>query len=179
MGNFLRRLDRALARSEEFFLATALGFMALVVFCDFALRETVNESWVWAKELAAFLMVWVGFVGASLAAHRGRHLVLRAGERIFSARLRKWTSPVSSLLTAALCFHLAWLGIAYVTETQAMGERSLTLGIPLWMVQAVIPFAFTTVGLRFLGAGLGILEALPTSDPEGTHNPPTGLKETG
>ena len=36
-------------------------------------------------------------------------------------------------------------------ETRELQEVSLGLGLPLWIVQAVIPPAFLIIGLRFLG----------------------------
>jgi C4-dicarboxylate transporter DctQ subunit len=158
---FFRRLDEGVARFEAAFLALALAVMVLVVFGDFALRETVNQGWTWAKELAAYLMVWVGFLGASLATHRRRHLVMSLSEKIFSAGIRKWTSFLACLITAATCLFLAFLGLRYVLETRATGETSLTVGVPIWLVQAVIPLAFGLIGSRFLGTGVHIFRHGP------------------
>ncbi len=151
MAAFFPKLDRLLARAEEIFLAAALGVMILVVFADFALRETINQGLVWAKELAVYLLVWVGFVGASLAVHKRRHLVVQAGEKWFPPSMRKWTSLVACLITALLCLLLAWLALRFVLETRQVGEVSLGMGMPLWIVQAVIPLAFLLIGLRFSG----------------------------
>ena len=46
---------------------------------------------------------------------------------------------------------LAWLAVKFVLETREVGETSLGMGMPLWIVQAVIPLAFLIIGLRFLG----------------------------
>lgn len=151
MGGFLNGLDRRLAKAEEAFLAAALAVMILVVFADFALRETVNQGLVWAKELAVYLLVWVGFIGASLAVHKRRHLVVQAGEKLFPPPVRKWTSLVACLTTSVLCLLLGWIAVKFVLETREVGETSLGMGMPLWIVQAVIPLAFIIIGLRFLG----------------------------
>jgi TRAP-type C4-dicarboxylate transport system permease small subunit len=151
MVGFLAHLDRALAKAESAFLAAALAVMILVVFADFALRETLNKGLVWAKELAVYLLVWVGFIGASLAVHKRRHLVVEAGEKLFPPGLRKWTSLLACATTTALCLLLAWLGLRFVLETKQVGEVSLGMGMPLWIVQIVIPAAFLIIGLRFLG----------------------------
>ena len=163
MSGFFRKLDDGLARAEEVFLAGALGLMVLVVFADFLLRETLNQGLIWAKELAVYLLVWVGFLGASLAVHRRRHLVIQSAEKLFPASIRKWTSCAGCLLTALLCLMLAWLGLKYVLETRATQEVSLGMGLPIWMVQAVIPLAFLIIGLRFLGLCALIVKTGPIS----------------
>lgn len=151
MGDFFRKLDDGLAKAESAFLAIALAVMVLVVFSDFVLREALNQGLIWAKELAVYLLIWVGFLGASLAVHKRRHLVIQAGERLFPPRIRKWTSLAGCLVTALLCLLLAWLALRFVLETRALREASLGMGLPLWIVQAVIPLAFLFIGLRFLG----------------------------
>ncbi|MDB5106424.1 MAG: Tripartite ATP-independent periplasmic transporter DctQ component [Fibrobacteres bacterium] len=163
MTGFLRRMDNGLAKAEEVFLALALGTMILVVFADFVLRETLNQGLIWAKELAVYLLVWVGFLGASLAVHRRRHLVVQAGEKWFPERVRKWTSLAACLTTAVLCLILAWLGARFVLETRTIGETSLGMGVPMWIVQIVIPLAFLIIGLRFLGLCGAILRHGPIS----------------
>lgn len=175
MAAFLRKLDEGVAKAEAAFLALALAVMVLVVFGDFALREIVNQGWAWAKELAAYLMVWVGFVGASLATHRRRHLVMSLSEKAFPPSVRKWTALAACLITAALCLTLAWLGLRYVLETRMTGETSLTLALPIWAVQAVIPLAFALIGLRFLGTGAHILRHGPV--PLGDSGPAPAARE--
>lgn len=151
MGSFFSGFDRRLAKAEEGFLAAALAVMILVVFADFLLRETLNQGLVWAKELAVYLLVWVGFIGASLAVHKRRHLVVQAGEKLFPPAVRKWTSLAACLTTSLLCLLLAWLAYKFVLETREVGETSLGMGMPLWIVQIVIPLSFLIIGLRFLG----------------------------
>jgi TRAP-type C4-dicarboxylate transport system permease small subunit len=160
---FFRRLDQALAKAEAAFMAAALAVMVLVVFADFALRETLNQGLVWAKELAVYLLIWVGFIGASLAVHKRRHLVIQAGEKLFPPPVRKWTSLLGCLVTALLCLLLAWLALRFVVETRELREVSLGMGIPLWIVQAVIPASFLLIGLRFLGLCAVIVRTGPVS----------------
>lgn len=151
MTDFFAKLDRGLARAEEYFIAGSLGVMVLVVFADFVLREVVNQGLVWAKELAVYLLIWVGFLGASLAVHRRRHLVIQAGEKLFPPAVRKWTSLLGCLTTSLLCLLLSWLALRFVLETRQIAETSLGMGMPLWIVQAVIPLSFLIIGIRFLG----------------------------
>jgi TRAP-type C4-dicarboxylate transport system permease small subunit len=163
VAGFFRKLDDGLARAEEVFLASALGVMVLVVFADFLLRETINQGLIWAKEVAVYLLIWVGFLGASLAVHRRRHLVIQAAEKMFPPSLRKWTSLAGFFLTSLLCLLLSWLGVRFVLESRELNEVSLGMGIPMWSVQVVIPLAFLFIGLRFLGLCAVVLKSGPIS----------------
>jgi len=56
-------VDSWLGLFERFFLFAALAFMSLVVFFDFFLREFLDSGLIWAKEVSAYLMIWVGLLG--------------------------------------------------------------------------------------------------------------------
>lgn len=150
-------LDEGLAWIERAFLVTALSVMCLVVFLDFALRELFSYGFVWAKELAMFLMIWVGFVGASLATRANRHLVVGIPEKLFPPKILRYVSSFVSALVVVLTLFIAYLGWQYVMETRMFEERSLVLRIPLWYVQMIIPLSLLVIALRFLGLGIRIL----------------------
>ncbi len=157
MDKFLERLDNYLFAVEKIFLTTALSVMALTVFLDFALRDFFHSGIRWAKELSAFLMIWVGFVGASVATREKRHLVVGATEKILSARWRKILAVSTRLIAIAFCIFLAKLGFEYVSQTREFGEHSDVLSLPLWIVQIVIPLSLLVMAARFLGHLVGIL----------------------
>jgi C4-dicarboxylate transporter DctQ subunit len=157
MDKFLDRLDNTLFAAEKIFLTIALTVMALTVFFDFVLRETMDAGIRWAKELSAFLMIWVGFVGASVATREKRHLVVGATEKLVSARVRKALAVVTQVIAIAFCIFLAKLGFEYVGQTREFAEHSDVLSLPLWIVQIIIPLSLLVMAARFLGHLIGIL----------------------
>ena len=64
MNHFFESINNFFAKIEKIFLVIGVSVMVLVVFFDIILRELFDGGFIWAKELAAFLMIWVGFVGA-------------------------------------------------------------------------------------------------------------------
>lgn len=157
MDKFLERLDNYLFAVEKVFLTTALSVMALTVFLDFALRDFFHSGIRWAKELSALLMIWVGFVGASVATREKRHLLVGATEKILSARWRKMLAVPTHLLAVAFCVFLAKLGFDYIAQTRKFAEHSDVLNLPLWIVQVVIPLSLLVMAARFLGHLVAIL----------------------
>lgn len=149
--DLLRRLDRGWLAVERAFLATALIAMVAMVCGDFLGREILGRGIVWAKEVASFLMIWVGFIGASVAAAGGRHLRIEALDRLLPRGTARNLYRATHLIAAAVSGFLAYLGLRYCLESYQFDERSAVLDLPLAFVQAVIPLALFTMALRLAG----------------------------
>ncbi|MFA5805066.1 MAG: TRAP transporter small permease [Melioribacteraceae bacterium] len=156
MNQFFETLDNYIAKFEKVFLVIGVSVMILVVFLDILLRELFDGGFIWAKELAAFLMIWVGFVGASLAAKENKHLVVGIPEKLFPKKILPYVSLFASVIVFTVTIFIAYLGFNYVSETREFGETSLVLKIPLWIVQIVIPASLVIIAFRFIGIGIQI-----------------------
>jgi len=163
MKDFLERIDNLLAMLEKTFLVIAVTIMTLVVFFDFLLRETLDGGFIWAKELAAFLMIWVGFVGASLAAKENKHLVVGIPEKLFPKKILPYVSLFVNVAVFSITMLIAYLGYEYVSETKEFADTSLVLKIPLWIVQAIIPASLIVIAFRFVGIAVQILQGKMSS----------------
>ncbi len=156
MNQFFESINNFFAKIEKIFLVIGVSVMVLVVFFDIILRELFDGGFIWAKELAAFLMIWVGFVGASLAAKENKHLVVGIPEKLFPKKVLPYVSLFASVIIFTVTILIAYLGFNYVSETREFGETSLVLKIPLWIVQIVIPASLVIIAFRFIGIGIQI-----------------------
>lgn len=158
MNRFFESLDNYLVKIEKVFLVVAVSVMTLVIFFDFLLREFFDSGFVWAKELASFLMIWVGFIGASYATKENKHLVVGIPEKLFSKKLLPYVSLFVNFIVFSVTIFIAYLGYQYVAETKEFGETSLVLNIPLWIVQIIIPISLVIIAFRFIGIAIQILQ---------------------
>lgn len=158
MIKILESIDNYFAKFEKVFLVIALSVMTLVVFFDFVLREFFDSGFIWAKELAAFLMIWVGFIGAAYATKENKHLVVGIPEKLFPKKVLPFVSLFVNVLVFIVTLFLAYLGFIYVAETKEFGETSLVLNIPLWIVQVIIPVSLVIVAIRFIGISIQIFQ---------------------
>lgn len=158
MNRFFESLDNLFANLEKIFLVIGVSVMTLVVFFDLLFRELFDGGFIWAKELAAFLMIWVGFVGASLATKENKHLVVGIPEKLFPKKVLPYVSLFVNVIVFAVTIFIAYLGFNYVSETRELGETSLVLNIPLWIVQIIIPASLVIIAFRFVGIGIQIFQ---------------------
>jgi tripartite ATP-independent transporter DctM subunit len=95
------------------------------------------------------LTLWVGFLGAALAAREGRLLELATGAFIPAGRPRRIAAVVSAFVAAAVSTLLARASWDMAIIEREAGSV-LALGVRVWVAQLVLPVAFALVALRIV-----------------------------
>ncbi len=121
---------------------------------------------IWAQSLGLAGMLWVGFLGASMATKENSHLTLEVMDFIWRGKAKANIGRVGALCAATFCAVLGWLcfhqvKLAYSewAESDGMAQlMSVGFEAPLFIVYAVLPFTFTVMTLRFLGRVFGAPE---------------------
>lgn len=131
-GAVLAAMDEVVAWVEKAFLTVAVLAMVLLAFLDYARREIpfVNPDVPGGPNMAMVLMVWTGFLGASLAAREGRHLSVDAADRVLSPGAARWVKKVSAAMAAALCWVL--MGHSWALTTESLEYADTLEGLQVW-----------------------------------------------
>jgi len=132
-----------------FFVVTALYvYITLNYFPD---------GYSWSKELSLIMLLWVGFLGASVCAHEGKHIQVGALKRVIPASMARWTEVIGYLATAAFCCFMAALGYVYAKEALQLEGRFEQTNIPDWVATIAVPAAFAMTTIRYIGAAVSTL----------------------
>ncbi|HVS66364.1 MAG TPA: TRAP transporter small permease [Thermoanaerobaculia bacterium] len=146
----LATLRRAVDRLLEAILALLLSAMTLAVLWQVASRYLLGDPSSVTEELARFLLIWLGLLGAAYAFGQKAHVALpgllrvmerRAGSRtaVLSRRLAHWL-PVLAVAAFSLGVLLVG-GARLVSLVLDLEQRSAALGMPLGWVYLVLPLA--------------------------------------
>lgn len=121
---------------------------------------------IWGPRFALACLLWIGFLGASIATFEKRHLALELGDKIWPARALPFVRALAMLAAAGMCaflFVLAMKSISahhakWVLNKAAEGENlSSELQVPRWALLVVLPYTFAVMTIRFLAIGAGAL----------------------
>jgi TRAP-type C4-dicarboxylate transport system permease small subunit len=146
---WLERLDAALARAEGWAVTALVSAMVVLAVTQIALRNFFSSSIPAADTLLRHAVLWVGFLGAALAAHEDRHIRIDIGVRLLPARLRAPLDALFNLISAVVCLLLAKAAWTFL-RLDLDGGATVALGIPAWILQAILPVAFLLLALHFL-----------------------------
>lgn len=157
MEAFLRKIDDAVCKAERWFITAAFVTMVVLVFVQVVLRYVFNTGLHWAEELARYLLIYAGFLGASIATKDRRHIVIDALPRAFSpdSGAVAFLGMISNLISAGFCAFLVWVGWDFAERSMELGRKSTSMELPLWIIQGAIPFACTIMAARFTGFAVG------------------------
>jgi len=104
----------------------------------------------WAQHLAVYLLIWTGFVGASVAAKEQKHLAVDVAQKLFKGKAALVVQAIGAVITAGFLAFLTWVGIGEVLASLELEDPSKVKGVPLWVFQLVIPLSAATMAVRFL-----------------------------
>ena len=137
---FLRSLNYNVYRILKAVVVTLfillLAFSALQVILRLVFKTGIPN----AESLSRYLVLWVSFLGASLAAFKHRHINLD----ILSKYLKKINPGlvgviISTAATVILGF-LSWAGVVFIMNE--MPDSQKIFFVPVWVMETVIPLTF-------------------------------------
>ncbi len=129
------RLNRLVERSLFVLGFSMAAIVAVQVFC----RYVLNHSIFWSEELARYLLVWLTFLGATVAYRRRVHATVD----VIYRRL-----PHQGRLASAILVHLcslSFFGVMIIYGWQFAHfvrlQISPALYLPKWIPHAVLPLS--------------------------------------
>jgi len=154
-------IDDAVAWLEGAFITVAMLVMALLSFFDYARREIPGFpiDLEGGPNMAMVLMVWVGFLGASLATRQRKHLAVDASDRVLSPGAATFIKRFSALVAAGLCWILARTSWALTAEGLEFEDTLEGLKVwdglvaPINTVIGLLPTAEANTGRLWLSVG--------------------------
>ena len=131
----------------------------------FTLRLFEPSSWT--EELATFLLIWVGLLGAAVAFREHAHLGIEYLPARMSPRIRCAVEVLALASTALFCvLVLVYGGATLVIRTVSLLQTSPALGLPMGYVYLALPvggFFMTVYSLQFLTARLSHVPSADSS----------------
>ena len=137
------------SRIEDAFASLALLVMVLLPLSEIVSRRAFGRGIPGSGPIVQHLTLWVGFLGAAIAAREGKLLALATGTFIPPGIGRRAADILAAAFGACAAVVLAWGG-----GQMAMIEREAgtTIGadIPAWVAQLVLPVAFALIAGRLV-----------------------------
>lgn len=159
------RVDEALARVEQTLLVTFLSFMILTAFLQIVLRNFFSTGMDWADSLIRNLVLWTGFIGATLATKEGKHINIDVVSRWLPSLGKEIVTLITHLFSLLICCLLAFAALKFLRNEIQMGHETF-LNIPAWIPEMILPLTFGLMTFRFG------LRSIKTLFEIGKMNPP-------
>lgn len=143
------QLQRCLHRVEDLFLVGLLLTMIVLAGIDILARWLFGGGISWIPPLLRIMVLWLGLLGALLATRTREHIAIDLVSRLAPDSVNRYLNAITQLFAASVCLIIAYHSQLFVNMAQEFNDIAFAQ-IPAWPLQAIIPFAFAGMGLRFL-----------------------------
>jgi TRAP-type C4-dicarboxylate transport system permease small subunit len=143
------RINAGLKFVESGLLVVLLSVMILVAAYQVIGRNFFDTGILWGDALVRVLVLWVTFIGATIASRHDEHIRIDLLARFLSARRSALVARARSLFTAIVAGIFAWYSLQFVMLDYQDGIIAFA-SVPAWMCEAVMPFGAALIGVRYL-----------------------------
>ena len=142
-------LDRWLARITGWLIIFFLSVMILMAFGQVVLRNFFHTGIEWGDVFLRHMVLWLGFLGATIATGEGRHLKIEFVNKLVGERYRKVANIFTNLFAAVVCYFLMGAAVAFVRFEIESGS-TLILDLPTTYFIIIIPIGYGVIAFRFI-----------------------------
>ena len=146
--NQWERADEVIDRVEQTLIVTFLSFMILLAFLQIVLRNFFNTGLNWGDSLLRNLVLWIGFIGATLATKEGKHINIDVVSRWLPSLGKNIITLITHLFSFFICCLLTYATLKFIKNEIQM-ENMTFLNIPAWIPEMILPITFTLMTFRF------------------------------
>jgi tripartite ATP-independent transporter DctM subunit len=136
-----------LSALEDGIAALALAAMVVLPIAEIVVRRLFGVGIPGSGPFVQHLTLWIGFLGAAIAAREGKLLALATGTFIPQGRPREIASAFASAVAACMATILTWGAVQLVLSEREVGSI-IAAGVPTWVGQLALPVGFALIALR-------------------------------
>ena len=143
------RPARVLARVEDAIGSLALLVMVVLPLAEIVSRRAFSRGIPGSGPIVQHLTLWVGFLGAAIAAREGKLLALATGTFIPKGAWRRAADIFAAAFGACAATILAFGGWQMAMIEREAGTN-IGADIQAWVAQLVLPIAFALIAVRLV-----------------------------
>ena len=149
--HFMERISDGLNRLVYMVVCSMGIAMTLIVAIQVFFRYVLNNSLFWSEEVALLILVWLTFLGATVAYHRGAHPGMDEFIRHMPRIVQKAGAILVHLASLSLFISMITGGTQFAWFVRA--QITPALHLHKWITMSVVPISgviFTIHALAFI-----------------------------
>jgi C4-dicarboxylate transporter DctM subunit len=137
-------------RAENGVVSVALFAMVLIPLAESVLRRIFRTGIPASTSIVQHMVLVVGMLGGAIAAREGRLLSLSTlGETSLKGGWKSASRFFTSCVSAVVSGFLGLAAYQFV-QTERDAGKILAYGIPVWVIECVLPIGFMAIAIRIL-----------------------------
>ncbi len=146
--NTIRKINDGLAKFETVLLMYITLFMVFGSFLQVVLRK-FNYGFEWGDILIRHLVLWIGFIGASLATKQEKHINIDVFARFAGKNHKRIARIITDSFAVIISLFLAKAGLDFVCSEIEFSSPLFGNVMPYYF-EIIIPVGYLLIALRFI-----------------------------
>jgi C4-dicarboxylate transporter, DctM subunit len=138
-----------LVNAENRIASLALGGIMIIPLAEIASRKFLGTAIPGSSAYASVLTLWLGMLGAAIAAREGKLLTLATGEFLPKGRISAVALVLAGAGGAMISTILMMGAIVLVRSDREAGEI-IAISFPKWIADLALPIGFGLIALRLV-----------------------------
>lgn len=149
----MKRALAILGRIEAALPSVLLLLAGTTALAKIVARNFNLGSMAFSDPLQRTAVLWLACLGLSLGAGRGTLIGIDAGRLVVPPRFQRFVKGPADLFGGLVALVLCYAAIRFV-QAEALDGRDAFLGLPGWIVPAIMPPCFLLAGIRLIVHGV-------------------------
>jgi TRAP-type C4-dicarboxylate transport system permease small subunit len=148
---FLRRVVDVNAwynRIEEYIGIFFLFVMLFLMTYQVVARFVFSSGNTWSEELSRYTYIWFTLLTVSLAVLNNAHIRIEAAIAVFPVKWRPKFMGLGMVILICYCIFIVVFGTTMVRRNIRMGNVSLGLQLPMYIVYSIVPISHVLIIIR-------------------------------
>ena len=145
MNTFFKNLKKI----EETVIVVLMVIMCVIIFLATLARFTNLFIISWAEELARYCMIWIIFIGISIAAQNGEHYCVQALNLFLPQKALHIIRIICTVFVIGFNILASYYGIFIVRYQMESSQITPSLNWPMWLIYLAIPVGLTLMAVQY------------------------------
>jgi len=132
----------------------SITFVGMLIFCTIqvVMRFVFSTGFAWSEELSRYLLIWLIFISASLAAQYEQHIRVDLVLSLYPKRLRRYVAMLGDIIWLIFSSFFVIRGMSFVRGVFLQNQVGTSVPIKLGWVYISIIVGFALMCIRIIQA---------------------------
>lgn len=136
----MKKFFKCFNKIIEYFMIILTILMCFTVIWQVFTRFVLNQPSSWTEEIARYLMIWISFIGSSLAIREGNHISMNFVVNKVESKIKKqYMLTFADIASFGFGFVLFRYGFDLVLN--GIGQNLMCAKISMSIVYTIVPFS--------------------------------------
>lgn len=149
---FIQKLQQSeafLSKIENALIVIILFATMFIAVTQIVLRNGFSSGLSWADPALKMLVLYITIVGSIIATRENKHLSIDVLSKFLPTHINLVVQKFTNIFAAVICLLMSYFSLRLLLLSKEFEDVAFN-GIPLWVLQIILPLGFLLMAIRFL-----------------------------